>query len=448
MPAPPLRWTTVWMSVWLVAPWLAGTARSEDAGWPQFRGPGGQGHADARDLPMRWSETEHVAWKTPIPGRGWSSPVILHDGIWMTTAVERPASDELKATRLKGRPDANQLAVVGSVSLRVVGVDRASGRVTTDEELLSIDDPGAIHSLNTYASPTPVIEDDRLYCHFGTYGTVCWNTDARRIVWQNTALHVEHQNGPGSSPILWGDFLIFHCDGIDQQFVVALHKATGEVAWRTKRSGKMHENPDFQKAYATPQVIEGPNGRPELISPGADWVYAYDPASGDELWRAHYGKLGFSTVPRPVVGHGMVFVVTSYLESQLIAVRHGGSGDVTQSHVAWSESRQMPRMPSLLLVRDELYAVSDNGVATCLDARTGQVHWQKRLDGGNHSASPLHADGRVYFFNREGATTVIRAGKTFEKLATNELDSGLMASPAVAGNSLFLRTDSHLYRID
>jgi hypothetical protein len=266
------------------------------------------------------------------------------------------------------------------------------------------------------------------------------------VLWRNAETKIDHQNGPGSSPILWGDLVIFHCDGMDLQYIAALDKRTGKLAWKTDRSGEMDENPPLKKAYCTPLVVEGSSG-PQLISPAADWLYAYDPATGKELWKAGYGKLGFSTVPRPVAGHGMVYICTSFMQSQLLAVRYDGQGDVTESHVAWRSDRQIPKMPSPLLVGDELCIVSDSGIVTCFDAHTGEEHWRERI-GGNHSASPLSADGRIYFFNREGDATVIRPGKQFEVLAENHLDGQFMASAAIAGQALILRTDTHLYRIE
>ena len=432
------------MNLALVVACLAAAASPNEA-WPQFRGPAGQGHAEVQGLPLRWSETENVSWKTPLPGRGWSSPVVADGQVWMTTAVEQPLSEAERKRRLAGLDNPDSLALAGAVSLRAVCVDLADGKLKHDLELLRVEQPDPVHTLNSYASPTPILEAGRLYCHFGTYGTVCLDAATAKVLWKNEQLKLDHQNGPGSSPVLWRDFVIFHCDGMDVQYIAALNKRTGRLAWKTDRSGEMHERPPFKKAYCTPLIVEDA-GRAQLISPAADWVYSYDPATGRELWRAGYGKLGFSTVPRPVVGHGLVYIITSFMESQLLAIRYDGRGDVTDTHIAWRADRQMPRMPSPLLAGDELYAISDAGIATCFNARTGDVHWRNRI-GGNHSASPLLADGRIYFFNREGETMVIKPGPEFEILATNKLDGRFMASAAVAGKAFILRTDTHLYRI-
>ncbi len=416
------------------------------ADWPQFRGPTGQGHSDAVDLPIAWSETENVVWKTVIPGRGWSSPVEQNGKIWMTTALESPATPEQRAKKLSEAPDPAGLEVVGQVSLRAVCVEFATGRVLHDVPVFQVENPDPVHSQNSFASPTPVLDDGRVFVHFGTYGSACLDAATGNVLWTNRELKCDHQNGPGSSPIVWRDLFIVHCDGIDVQYVVALDKKTGQVVWKTDRSGKLDARPPLRKAYCTPLVVEH-EGQPLLISPGADWVYAYNPATGQELWRANYGKLGFSNVPRPVVGHGLIYISTCFTSPTMLAVRYDGHGDVSDSHILWRNDRQAPKMPSPVLVGDELYVVSDQGVATCLDARTGEEHWAKRL-GGNFNASPLYADGRIYFCNRDGVTTVVAPGREFQLLAENRLDGAFFASPAVVEKSLVLRTENALYRIE
>ena len=427
---------------------LGPTGAAEAQQWPQFRGPGGQGHSDAVGLPVRWSESQNVAWKTPIPGRGWSSPVIEGDRIWMTAAIETEATEEQIRQRLAQERDSQGLTVAASVSLRAVCVDRRSGKQLHDVELIHVSKPELINETNSYASPTPVIEAGRLYCHFGTYGTACLDTDTLDVVWKNeeAALKLDHQTGPGGSPVLWRDRLIFHGDGRDVQFVAALDKNTGRIAWKTGRSGKLSDVTAFRKAFVTPLVLDRDDSG-EVISSAADWVYGYDAATGRELWKLSYPELGFSTVPTPVAGHGMVYVCTGFMRPRLLAIRLGGKGELTDDDVAWDSNRQIPKKSSPVLVGDEIYVVSDGGVATCFDAKTGREHWQERM-GGNYSASPLAADGRIYFFNHDGQTTVIEPGTEYRPIATNSLDGQFMASAAVAGSALFLRTDTHLYRIE
>ena len=413
--------------------------------WPQFRGPGGQGHATAAALPTQWAEDRNVMWKSPVPGKGWSSPVIAGGKIWLTTAVVSELTEEEEKKRLSKVENPRSLRLAGKVSLRVMSHDLKTGKRWSDLELLKIEEPEPIHSLNSYASPSPILDGDRLYCYFGTYGMFCVDTTANKVVWKNQELKLDHQNGPGSSPVLWKDKLIVHCDGIDVQFIAAIDKKTGKTAWKTPRSGEMNELPPLKKAYCTPLILETA-GKTELISPAADWVYAYDPETGKELWRCNYGQLGFSTVPRPVAGHGMVFIATSFMKSRLLAVKTGGKGDVSESHVVWKSDRNIPKMPSMLLVGNELYCVDDSGIATCFDAKTGEQHWRERL-GGNFSSSPMLAGGKIYFFNRDGDATVIKPGREYAEIAKNALDAGMMASPAVAGDTMILRTDGYLYRI-
>ncbi len=425
---------------------LAVSAQAKDE-WTQFRGPDGTGHSKASGIAKTWGENQNVKWKSAIPGKGHSSPVISDNQIWLTTAVEIPLTAEAKAAKLAKIPNSKGLELAGSLSLRAVCIDRETGGILHNIELLMVNEAQPIHSLNSYASPTPVFENGKLFCHFGTYGTVAIDTVTGKVLWKNEEHHIEHQNGPGASPVVAGDVLIINYDGTDKQYVAAIDKASGKTAWTTQRSGKLDDRPDLKKAYCTSVVVEDPNTGLQVISPGANWVYGYDPKTGKELWRASYGQLGFSTVPRPIIGHGMVFVATSFMKSRLLAVKLGGQGDVSETHVAWKSDRQVPQKPSLLLVGDELYFVSDGGVATCLNAKTGDEHWSQRMPG-SYSASPLFVDGRIHFFSQDGKTTVIAPGKEYKELAVNQLSDGFMASPAVAGKALFLRTETHLYRVE
>jgi outer membrane protein assembly factor BamB len=422
---------------------LCGAATAAD--WPQWRGPDGQGHAvAAHGLPVTWSETENIAWKTPLPGRGWSSPVIEGDQIWLTTAIETEASEEEKKRRLAGNASNQPLNVSGPVSLHAICVDRGTGKLLHDVELMVAADPQPIHSLNSYASPSPILVAGRLYCHFGDFGTACVDTRAARVLWKNRDHRLNHENGPGSTPLLWKDRLIFHCDGSDTQSIVALDAATGNLVWKTPRSGELRSDPQLKKAYGTPLMLSL-EGRDVLVSPAADWLYGYDPATGKELWKMGYGTLGFSIVPRPVTAHGLLYMSTSFMQPELLAVKLGDAA--TAPTIAWREKKGVPNMPSPLVVGDELYMVSDKGVATCLDAKTGDAVWTERL-GGNFSSSPLFADGRIYVGNRDGKTFVIKPGRTFTLEATNQLDGQIMATPAALDRALYLRTDKAIYRIE
>ena len=382
------------------------------AQWPEFRGPTGQGHSSERGLPLEWSETRNVRWKVPVPGRGWSSPSIADGRVWMTTAVENRGS-----------------------SLRAIAYDLETGRESVNVEVFHVGRPAAMNPKNSRASPTPIVEGDRVYVHFGADGTAALTT-AGEIVWK-TRLPYESQHGNGASPILYGDLLIVSCDGSDAAFVVALDKRTGKTKWKTWR------RQPWDQAYSTPLVIRV-GERDEIVSAGAYRAAAYEPLSGKEIWRVSYAD-GFSNVPRPVYGHGLIYIATGFQEPSLVAVRVDGSGDVTKTHVAWTLRRGAPLTPSPLLVGDELYVVNDGGILSCLDAKTGETVWVQRL-GGAYSASPIFADGRIYFLSEEGMARVIAPGREFRVLATNRLDGDALGSMAVAAGSIFIRTNSYLYR--
>lgn len=384
--------------------------------WTEFRGPGQQGHSDEKNLPVTWSETENVAWKTEIAGLGWSSPSIAGKQVWITTAVD------------------------GGKSLRLVGLDRDSGKIEHDVEVFQKEDPGKIHGKNSHASPSVVIEGDRLYLHYGRHGTACYTTRGEEV-WK-TVLNYEHRHGPGGSPVLFQDLVIINCDGTDIQYVVALNKHTGKEVWKKLRSGDKDD--PGRMAYSTP-ILTMVDGQPQLISSGGEWTIAYQPTTGDEIWRFRYPK-GYSNVPRPVSGFHMTFVSSGYDSPVFYALKLGGTGDITETHVAWKIAKGAPRNASPIIVGDEIYLVNDNGIATCLDAKSGEQHWQQRI-GGDFSASPLYADGRIYLLDEKGKTTVIAPGKEYVSLAENELPGRTLASISAADGALFLRTDTALYRL-
>jgi outer membrane protein assembly factor BamB len=382
--------------------------------WPEFRGPTGQGHSVETDLPLDWSESRNVVWKTPVPGRGWSSPVVAGGQVWVTTATEER----------------------GAASLRALAFDSETGREVVNVEVFRIGGARLTNFKNSHASPTPIIDGDRVYVHFGAFGTAALTTEGA-IVWK-TRFPYQSQHGNGGSPALHGNLLIISCDGNDTAFVIALDKETGKTRWKTPRRFPVDQ------AYSTPLIIRV-GDRDQVISVGAYRAAAYDLQSGKEVWLVRYGD-GFSNVPRPVAAHNLVYIATGFQQPSLLAVRPDGTGDVTNTHVAWALQRGAPLTPSPLIVGDELYMVTDFGIASCVDAKTGQIQWQQRL-GGNYSASPVFADGRIYFQSEEGLTTVIAPGRTFQKLATSQLDGAMLASMAVSRGSIFIRTDTHLYRI-
>ena len=410
--------------------------------WPEWRGPSAQGQANASGLPETWSETSNVAWKTPLPGRGHSTPVMWGDHIWLTTAIEKTATSEEAKRRLESNTGDQPLVVLSSVSLRAVCVDRNSGKILHDIELLNVKDPQWAHQLNSYASPTPVLEEGRLYAHFGSFGTVALDTKTQKVLWKNEELNVMHENGPGSTAVLHGDRLISHFDGSDQQFIAAFDKNTGKLAWKTSRSGEMDPRPQQKKAYGTPLIVTI-NGQPQVVSSAANNIYGYDPQTGKELWKIHYGELGFSMSTVPVADDQQIYFSTAFGKSAVIALKHAG---VKTPEVAWRNNKNAPKMCSPVLHNDLLFYVDDGGIVSCVDVKTGEAFYRERI-GGKFSASPIFADGKLYFSSREGVVTVIAATKEFKILSQNTLDGSLMASPIADGSALFLRTDKALYKI-
>jgi outer membrane protein assembly factor BamB len=407
-------------------------ARAE-ADWTQFRGPGGTGMAPGANPPLVWRETNHVAWKPAIRGRGRSSPVLLGERLWLTTALEK------NVQRVRIRSDDMQKA--DQVALGAVCLSRTAGRQLWHTTLFEVENPPPAHWLNSWATPTPVVEPGRLYCDFGVFGTAALESATGQLIWQQK-LPVDHQVGPGSSPVLHSNVLVVVRDGIDAQFVAALDKQTGQVAWKTARPPIVAPDGPLKKSFCTPLVITNA-GRVQILIPGAHWIAAYDPATGEEIWRIRHGN-GFSIGTGAVFGQGLAFFSTGLFQPQVWAVRVDGQGDVTGSHVVWKSTRQAPDISSPILVEEDLYWISDSGTITCVAARTGELRWQKSL-GRSYLASPILAGGRLHFFNQEGKTTILKPGLQFERLAENLLPGPLTATPAFAGPCIYWRNDTHLY---
>lgn len=403
---------------------LAGAASAE-ALWTEFRGPNGQGHSTATGLPLEWAPGKNILWRAGLPGLAWSSPVIANGKIFLTNAVPVNDSD----------PDAG-------VSLRVTALNAATGKVVWDRELFRLTDPVALrkHDKNSHASPTPVYDGGRIYAHFGHHGTGCVD-EAGKVVWATQEHRYVPVHGTGGSPVVVDDLLIFNADGAADPAVVALEKATGKLRWRVPRPPTGAAK---KFSFSTPLLIQV-NGRRQLITPGSGIVQALDPKDGSEIWRVLYGT-GFSVVPRPVFAHGLLFLSSGYQQPVGYAIRPDGQGDVTATHVAWTTTKRVPLNPSMLVAGEELYMLADSGVLSCLDAKTGAVHYEERLLGPC-SASLLLADGRIYAIDERGTTAVVRPGKTFQRLATNELQERTLASMAVCDNDLLIRTEKALYRI-
>jgi outer membrane protein assembly factor BamB len=408
------------------------------ADWPEFRGPWGDGHVSAqgetnlRGLPLQWSETENVKWKTAIPDRGWSTPVVLGNQVWLTAAT------------------------VDGHDFFAICVDADSGNVRFNVPLFHYENPeplGNGASMNCYATPSSVIEPGRVYVHFGSFGTACLDTQTGKILWKRSDLPCRHYRGPSSSLVSCQNLVILTMDGADLQYVAALDKKTGATVWKTPRSvewndqnttSQMVKDGDRRKAHSTPLIVTVA-GKPLMLSGGAKAAYGYDPLTGKELWRVQYND--WSTAPRPLFQDGIAYFVTGLDKCEMIAVKTDGQGDVTDSAVLWRLRTHIGKYASPLLVDGLIYTAADQSFVTCVDSSTGEVVWTERI-GGSYAASPIYADGRLYFFSQEGTTTVLKPGRTFTPLSTNSLPDGFMASPAASGKSFFLRTRTSLYRVE
>lgn len=385
--------------------------------WPQFRGPNSDGHSAELRTPTEWSDSKNVAWKVTVPGLGWSSPSISKGRVYLTTAVA------------KGE----------GLSLRALALDSKTGTTVWDQEVRSIEKAPSIHSKNSHASPTPIVRDGAVYVHFGAEGMAKLSAEDGTIQWLSTELDYAPLHGNGGSPVLHDGKLFVACDGTSSPFVAAVDSTTGKVAWKTQRSVEARITHSF--VTATVATIEG---RAQVFAPGPDHLAVYDLQSGEEIFRVK--APGWSVVPQPAIGHGMVFYNHDYDNPELMAVKLGGSGDVTDSHVVWRINRGAPSTPSPLLVGDELYFVSDNGIASCVDAKTGERHWMERL-GGNFSASPVFANNRVLFLDETGHATWVQTGKEFKEIGKNEVPGRTFATPAFAEGAMYLRTDERLYKL-
>jgi outer membrane protein assembly factor BamB len=402
--------------------------------WPDFRGPDGSGISaiEPGALPTEWAEDKNIVWKTAVEGRAWSSPVVWGDQIWITTASE------------------------DGVAMGALCLDRESGKVVHQLPLFKNDIVEPLgNSVNAYGSPSPVIEEGRVYVHFGSYGTAAIDTATGKMLWQRTDLPCKHFRGPGSSPLLINNLLILSMDGIDVQYMVALDTKTGKNVWRTDRStewddidpnGVIRGRGDLRKAYSTPTLIEL-GGESVLISPAAKACYAYTTSTGKELWHITYK--GYSNASRTVLADGHAFINTGYGKPHLVSLRLDpkARGDITDSHIDWDIFKRVPKRSSPIIVDRRLYMVSDEGILSCLDIASGDEIWSNRLRG-HFSASPVYAGGLLYFFSEMGDAYIVRPGEKFEQIAANKLEGGFMASPALTGKSIIARSKTHVYRIE
>lgn len=391
--------------------------------WPTFRGPNANGIAPSDSHPpIEWNEKQNIAWRIEIPGQGWSTPVVGEKRIYLSAAI--PVDDQND-----------------TFDLSLVILDRDSGKRLKTVSLMKQDGTIAakIHKKNSHASPTPVLAGDRVFVHFGYQGTACCDRDGR-VLWTNRELAFRPTHGNGGTPILVDDKLIFTCDGDKQPKVVALDANSGELVWEVPRPLKAKKTFSF----CTPTLITV-DGKKQVIAPGSDCVLAIDPETGKTIWDVRY--TGYSVVPKPVFDNKRVYVSTSFDNASLLAIRPTGTGIVTDSHVDWEIDKNVSKTPSMIVHEQLVYLVSDNGILTCVESETGDTVYRKRL-GGGFSASPVMAGGKLYFTNESGQTIVLEPGRKYQLLSENDLGERTLASPAIDGDAILIRTEDALYRIE
>jgi len=391
--------------------------------WSRFRGPNGQGISTATDLPTKWSTTENVAWHTPIPGEGWSSPVIWNDHIFLTSTTDN------------------------GQECRLIAVNRKNGTILWNK-LVFTQEPRHKHDRNSYATPTPVTDGHRVYALFGSGGFVAADFEGN-IVWTKIDLHFASQHGMGTSPIIYGDLLITSINPTDKDdgfqipwnksYLLALDKNTKEERWRGTRGMS-------RIGHSVPVVIRV-NGKDQILSMTGDIIQGFEPSTGELIWTVK--NSGEPAVPTPAIGDGLIFTSTR-LTTPILAIRPDGKGDVTQTHVVWEQERNSPMTASFLYVKPCLYSACDTGTFSAFDAATGKVLWQQRHEG-RFDSSPIYADGKIYVTTHIGETTVYKPNadpmKPAEVLAVNEMDATVQATLAIAGKHLFIRTDKELWCI-
>lgn len=412
--------------------------------WWQFRGPN-FGHISTQNVPITWGGSAgNPIWSSMIPGRGWSSPIVVGDRIWLTSAEELAIESSKAQEKLAALPfGSTDLVVDAAVTLFALELDAATGEILRRIDLFECKDPKPIHAMNSYATPTPTTDGELIVFHFGAQGTACVELATGKVLWKRE-FFVDELTGGGASPVLWSNLLFLACDGADQQYLAALDKRTGETRWQVARPPITVVDDSHRRAFSTPILVESA-GKTQLISLAAQWLISYNPADGTEWWRAKVGT-GYSLVPTPVFDRDRVFVCTGFTSPEMVAISTTGSGDLTDSAVLWRHSRQVPDVSSPIIVGDEIYFGSSLGIITCLDTATGTMHWQHRA-GGKFAASPVHAVDRIYMTSSGGITTVFKPGRQFNEIATNEAIGETYASIAVYQDSLLLRTNPFLFRI-
>lgn len=390
--------------------------------WQVFRGPAGDGSSTLKNLPIEWSIDKNVTWKTDLPGEGWSSPVVYKGVVYLTAAIAQSKTDETSA-----------------YDLTVFGINLDNGEVRWKKTVfVQPADAPRRHQKNSHASPTPIVQDDQLYVHFGHQGTACLSLTGE-VIWKTVSIEYKPVHGNGGTPVIVDDTIVFSVDGAATAKVIALDLSNGEVRWTFDRES----NAPRKFSFSTPALIEV-DGKRQIVSPGSDVVHGLDAETGEMIWKVKYD--GYSVIPKPVFRDGLVYVCTSYNTPWIYCIDPTGKGDITETHVRWSHQKQVPHTPSIIITEGRIYMVSDRGIGSCLDAKTGEVIWQERV-GGNYSASPLLANGLIYMQSEQGDATVIEAGPEYKVVAKNTFGQRTLASYGVTDGTLLIRTSESLYCI-
>lgn len=407
---------------------IAISCSSEKQNWTHFRGSNMDGHASVENAPLNWNNTENVVWKVLVKGLGYSSPVVFGNQIWITSATE------------------------DGTEFYTSCFDFETGKLLNEKTIFTSSEPQHIHSTNSYATPTPCIEDGFVYVHYGTFGTACINTQNFEVVWKREDMPCDHMQGPASSVILHKNMLIVHLEGTVDPYVAALDKKTGKTIWKSVRPAEIYDplEPVFRKSFHTPIVVEV-DGKELLISNSSFMCFAHDVNTGEVIWTIQYGD--DSTVSQPLFYDGLVYVNSGWLFednkpfwTRQYAVDPTGKGDVTDTHVKWTYEDEVPQIPTPVIVDGLMYMVHDRGMASCIDAKTGAVIWKEKLKG-NFNASPIYAAGNIYFFNVKGECTIVKPGNEFQKVAENNIGETVKAVPAFIGDKMILRAEKNLYLI-
>lgn len=409
---------------WIFVPVFLFGSFSTAENWPRFRGPTGQGISRETNLPIQWNRTDNIAWKTTVEGHGWSSPIVWNDRVFVTAATE------------------------DGQSYRLICLDRKSGSILWNNEIVR-QTAAAGHANNTYATATPVTDGSMIYT-LAADGTISAVSFDGEVLWKHREFPYFSEHGLGMSPIVYGDTVFVALDhtnpgannkpGLydpwDKAVILALDKASGKIRWKAKRGMS-------RIGYAAPNVLKV-GDVDQLISPTGDVVQGFDIRTGELIWTA--ANPGYSTVPSVVIGDGLIYACSGFVDGVLRAVRPDGKGDVTQTHIAWETAEDVPRIPSLLYVNPNLYSITETGILRCLDGGTGGEIWRKRL-GGKFSASPVWAEGKIYLLSEQGKTFVVESGSSYRLVAENELGEKCCASPAISQGTIFIRTEKSLYCI-